>query len=81
MSVYLSVFSAAHLTWLRGIHRYVRIVELAAATGQIATITGQLSRLDSWMAEWSCTTEERRSLYKQLFYSLKESGNLKQSCE
>lgn len=60
---------------------YVRIVELASSTGNIGLITGQLPRLDAWLEEWACTMEERRALYKQLFYSLKDSGNLAQSCE
>eukprot|EP00049_Salpingoeca_infusionum_P017641 m.353859 g.353859 ORF g.353859 m.353859 type:complete len:395 (-) comp16845_c0_seq1:257-1441(-) len=47
---------------------YLKIVEFAAASGQMEAIVGQLDYLDTWLADWNVTDEQKLSLY-DLFQS------------
>ncbi|CAG8802157.1 35305_t:CDS:2 [Gigaspora margarita] len=58
---------------------FVAILDIATKNDEIETILPQLPRLDTWVKEWSISTEQVRELYLTVSNKLKEAGEIKRS--
>ncbi|CAG8719918.1 15539_t:CDS:2, partial [Acaulospora morrowiae] len=58
---------------------FIAILNIATKNDEIDTVLPQLSRLETWVKEWSITKEQVRELYLTVSDKLKEVGEVKRS--